>query len=411
MATLRALFIINRSMYYKFMAPIMAELLNRNVSVSVSHLYAGDRFTSTKSKDFPVLYSLPAFGGQAAQKYIYRSNSELLNLIQKLKVNFVISLASRSFYKLDAKTMPGVRWVSLQHWGDNFQTDREKILDCDILQIYSREWWKNFVDSEHGKKIFPANIEAHPQIVVTGCPYHDIGRKLDKDKIRLKYGIPPEKRIVLYAPVGMNIPDSRLRRFWLKAFFYSKRFSRLQNYFSKLSFIPQEWRISERNIVDAIRAFCDRENALLIVKGRVKKPISDYINGVADYVFYDEDFYPSTILELIKISDLAITHFSSMSFELAHQGIYNINIKIGPTWTYMRESLCKIFGYNFIYDLEIDGLNEICDSVSFLSKIKTKKLDDFTVMDSKVSEFSAKYFNGPPGDSARKTVEAILLEK
>ncbi|MEK6624311.1 MAG: CDP-glycerol glycerophosphotransferase family protein, partial [Bdellovibrionota bacterium] len=344
------------------------------------------------------------------QKYIYRNNDELLNLIQKLKINLVISLASRSFYGLDVKTMPSVRWVTLQHWGDNFQTDREKILDCDILQIYSREWWKNFVDSDHGKKIFPASLEAHSQIVITGCPYHDIGKYLDREKIRLKYGIAPEKRVVLYAPVGMNIPDSRARRFWLKAFFYSKRFIRLQNYFAKLSFIPQDWRVSERNIVDSIREFCDRENAVLIVKGRVKKPISEYINKVADYVFYDEDFYPSTIIELIKISDLAITHFSSMSFELAHQGVYNINVKIGPTWAFMKKSLCKIFGFGFIFDLEIDGLNEICDSVSFLNKIKTKQLDDFRVMASKVSEFSHKYFNGPPGDSTRKTVDAILLE-
>src|SRR5262249_34679142 len=77
---------------------------------------------------------------------------------------------------------------------------------------------------------------------------------------------------------------------------------------------------------DALRAFCDGNGALLVVKSRLKDPVSRHTAARADRVFYDESYYPATILELLSIASLCVHFFSSTAYESVFLGVPSLCI-------------------------------------------------------------------------------------
>ena len=78
---------------------------------------------------------------------------------------------------------------------------------------------------------------------------------------------------------------------------------------------------NDRGLVEAVRAFCDQNGALLVTKARTKDPAPGYLRRVSDRVLYDPSPYPPTILELLRVSSLCIHSYSTAAFEAAYCGV------------------------------------------------------------------------------------------
>ena len=197
------------------------------------------------------------------------------------------------------------------------------------------------------------------------------------------------------------------KKLWLKN--YSKGGPRLL--FLLASFIfkhSNDWSVTESKIVQTIRDFCDKEEALFIVKGRVKKPIVKEISKVADFVFYDECFFPSTTIELLSISNLFISHFSMAVWEAINLGVYNINITLDSIAEDQTMLFKELFPEDWKDDLTKKGLNEIYTAKSFLKEFKQRRLDDFRINTEIQEKTAMKYFSLRPGFSSAHCVEQIL---
>ena len=58
----KALFIVNRDLYYKFYSPIISELLQHDFIIFLAHDYGHPRFPSTnKNLSFVNLFKIPQF--------------------------------------------------------------------------------------------------------------------------------------------------------------------------------------------------------------------------------------------------------------------------------------------------------------------------------------------------------------
>ena len=71
------------------------------------------------------------------------------------------------------------------------------------------------------------------------------------------------------------------------------------------------------SLVDAIKKFCKRNDAFLVVKGRMKDPIRTELSDAADLVLYDENQYPSTVFELLSVARLCVHFYSAAVLEAA----------------------------------------------------------------------------------------------
>ena len=119
----------------------------------------------------------------------------MIELIIDNKIDYIFSLSSRSNFSFNKGKLNKAKWVTIQHWGDNFTSEREKVLDCDILCLYSRKWWNGFVNSSYGRELKTMEQEiSAPQIILSGCPYHDQTYNFDYKDIKNKYGIPPKQK-------------------------------------------------------------------------------------------------------------------------------------------------------------------------------------------------------------------------
>jgi hypothetical protein len=83
-------------------------------------------------------------------------------------------------------------------------------------------------------------------------------------------------------------------------------------------------------LVRAVRAFCEVNGAALVVKAREKNPVPSYLAKLADRVFYDDAYYPATMLELAAVADLCVHFYSTGLCEAVYAGTPNLCVSPTP---------------------------------------------------------------------------------
>ncbi len=407
-----AIFIIERDLYYKFYSTIIDELLKRDFTIFLAHNYNSPRFSyQNKIFSFPDLSKSPNFSKQEKiHTFVFYNTKELIKKINSDNIEYVFSLHSRSFYLINKKIIPNSAWVTIQHWADNFTSEfllRKNMLDCDYLCLYSEKWWNGFLNSRYSKNVIKKS--PLPKIFFSGCPYHDSTLSLKKSLIKQKYGLSKSEKILLYIPLGFagTIDSSISTRLWLNHSYNngSKFYSSLISKGFKSS---KKHSVTEIDLVKSIKEFCRKNNSLFIVKGRSKKPVSNEVKNLSDYVIYDETFHPSTLCEMIFISDLVISHYSMVIWEAINLGVYNINIGFNKIYDHQTKLYRELFNEDWKDDLSKKGLNKMEDPNSFMSSIKNKTFEDFGIEMSIKNEVAKKYFSQPPGKSTIHLVDSIL---
>lgn len=122
----------------------------------------------------------------------------------------------------------------------------------------------------------------------------------------------------------------------------------------------------DRGVVRAVRAFCDANQALLVVKARAKDPVAPYLAAAADRVLYDAADYPATILEVMSIASLCVHFFSTVAYEAAYAAVPSVCVTadaddLGLSPTLRRTFLSTSSGSSFnvpgvIYPVSVAGM-------------------------------------------------------
>ncbi|MBI3159819.1 MAG: hypothetical protein HYZ26_09505 [Chloroflexi bacterium] len=169
----------------------------------------------------------------------------------------------------------------------------------------------------------------HKTAIASSPAFEQIGQT-DPAAARREFGIPEGQRVVLLAaPVLSGVTSWRwvvwreaARRTRLKRVASTGRWGYLAETLSGPAF---------KDCVDEIRSFCDRSNAVLVVKSRQKQDDPDYLVAAAD-VYLDgsvEEYYPVfTTYRILAAADMLISANSMSIIEAVAAGIPAVNIYV-----------------------------------------------------------------------------------
>jgi hypothetical protein len=371
---MRVGFLIEKWNYYRLFGPIVERALARGHETECWHdlgqLSTGPK--TTKSPD-----TVPPFPHRQPRLRPFRDAADLAAQLAADAPDVMVALARPA----GAGEGLRMRWFGLQ-----YTLDVASLLTpagatrFDALGLHSRYWADHAADClrinafnrSHvtGGVPEPVDEAAVAEVVkrrgvVVGTPEMDQAHKIDPADVRARLGLEPERPVVLYIPFPFN---SNPNPFWVRRVYGggSNVLSRLRVWWrGDARYREQAARgLTDRGTVDAVRAFCDRNGATLVVKEREKDPASRYLKGQADLVLGDEAYYPATILELLRISSLCVHFFSTVAYEAAHAGVPSLcvapdleDLGFPPMWREWFLNLDEGNSWNFpgvIYPITLE---------------------------------------------------------
>lgn len=154
----------------------------------------------------------------------------------------------------------------------------------------------------------------------------------DRAALRRKWGLPTDRPVVLFMSLKMEAGTGERRYLWgggpavLRAAMAAAR---------GRAGLPRAILRgnSYRTLADAVRAFCRRQRASLVVKSREKNRDPGFVRRMADvFVERDDEVYPYTSIQLMALSDLCIHFQSGAVMEAAFCGVPSLSVKIPPPY-------------------------------------------------------------------------------
>lgn len=403
-------FLVHRDLYYKYFAPVIKEALSGGHEVFALHDYSQPR-EGKKAYQFPSLDKAPIFQSSIGL-FSFSSQEEFLDILDKEKIKVIVSLHFTPQYEnwyAQVKKRGGF-WVALQSVGD-ILASAEYLSFPDRHFLYS-DFWTNLSLRYLELTGEIARIDRgclKEKIKTVGSVELDQREVINQKRIKQEWGIPEEKKVVLFLP----FPFSSLGdRFWVP-FIFGMNNLILQLPLALLSFNKRYWRqvlgrVNDASLVGSVKDFCLNNNAFLLVKSRKKTPVRSYLSKVADKVLYDESLYPSTILKCLSISDLCINFFSSTVLEAVPMGVSNVCVGPSPKdWKDIQTPLWQTILKHGREMYDFRGASYLLSPKEAIKTFSRASFSDFPI-DQKQREAYIKRFVGPvEGGYSKKALQEI----
>jgi hypothetical protein len=330
-------FLVLKKSFLKHYAGLVEYALARGIEPMLLVDQTGDE-CGFGGYEFPHVHELPAFRNGRASIRTYTTRDELALIVRSRRLHAVFALESRRYrptiwFLRDA--CPEVLLAKLQ-----MVPNPDTLADFtafDVVYGLAPEWvpWATEFNVAQGE-VPEADREEwakrlEKSFVPVGFAEMEQLKYIDRATVRPRLGLPDGPPIVLYLPFPFQ--STRYHGDFWPRWVYGR--SRPAQWASVLLSGRTEFRPyaqhgwNDRRLVRAVRAFCDANGALLVVKTREKNPVPGYLAAVADHVFGDDMYYPATMLELAAVSDLCVHFYSTGLCEAVYAG--TPNLCISPT--------------------------------------------------------------------------------
>ena len=288
----------------------------------------------------------------------------------------------------------------------------------DLYFCYSyfmKDYYRNLLNKRGQLTAEYDQLISQTFVSVGGAPIFDTIGMNSNDVILEKYGLPKDRKILLFMPPHLQGISAHYKDPWFNNVFVNN--SRLLSllkvlYRREYSLLKQAicgYRYSD--LVRSVKQFCRNNNTFLIIKVREKNKASGKVERLfgsqmeiyekyGDLVFSDESMYPFTSLELMQVSDLAVQFVSSSIFELVGVGI--------PSITVVLPFLAKTMKANDKEQFYEEGITTKLKVDEFISTFPHKSFSDFSIDESKRNTFIEKYLGGLSKNSSERIVEEII---
>jgi len=281
---------------------------------------------ASKHKDKGIIY-LTVYLGKS-NKYNCPQNQENFKTIEKLAkiYNFKIKPISSS-YEIKNELIFCVEGCGVE---DHHIQNKNKVCSITYMTDYSSSFTKYIDKVDH--VIFPSLKFAEiynclsPKNLYLGSPKYEYCFDKEKNKIAKKYGIDDLESFVLY--IAPRNRDSS--------------------------------KVDQIKIVKKIKSM----GYTVFCKSRRKDMILNA--GIFDKVLYDDDWYPHSTMELIKISNFII-NFDSTSIKeaiLLYTPILNFSVKPVD-----RKRLNFLYEYDFCHNINDKVTDEISTAIESIKNI------------------------------------------
>lgn len=426
-------FHVERINYYRFYSPIIDYLIKKKFKVTCFHDY-GQPQQGFKSDLFPRFDKTPEAFRDTISRVEYHGKENLKNLIQEHQIDFFISVWSPNAVYGNDVLPRKVKWIALQFGFDFFAVNQwQELKNCSLISLYSIHWL-DFAERFHSRIEHPnihlegCDILEEKKIIIKKCisigwPQVDQLKDLDTSVIRRKWNLPEGKKVVVFLPLdvdsfGENEETTRNRNLY----YQKSRWEQCKLVFSDKAY--WKWRylkkvilgINDAALVAKIKEFCDKNNAILIVKSRKrdttkKQQVPIYLEAVADKVVYDESFYPATIMEVLKIANLCINFYSLAVTEAAHAHVPCVSVKPFDRYSTSFKEL-KNFSGTFFEFCDFDIFDapfiEKITADDFIENFGNRSLKNFSSDELNFKNYIDYYFTGGDKNASEKLVKLLM---
>ena len=404
--------LITRTPEYRHYAPIIEAALARGWEVECWHDHSQLQ-TGVKGYQFPSLESVPPF--RAGQPVVrgYQGRAELRTWLTEMRVDAVLTATPDAA----GQPFPSPRplWICKQYFVDSLcWSGPDSLLACDVLAVYSR-WWLEWAAGHFEAEGAIADRDTYlrslsSRAAYVGLPDMDAATLVDRDEVRRRWGIGANQPVVTLFPFPQGMGRST---FWPRRICAEpNRLKQLVHIVAerRFEYLPHVWHgWNDRSLVTALRRFCDRSGAYLLVKSRRKTPVPAYVETLADRCVYDDSFYPSTILEALSIASLSVSYYSNAVFESAWLGVPHLCV------TYTAEdyngAASNFFSRFYTPDegsaFQFRGVSTAWSLAETLDRLPAKTLGDFTIDPDARERYVRKFLTHDEGDGGVRTIDAI----
>ena len=369
-----------------------------------------------KSYMFPATEAIPRFqhGQPIVRTY---SDSAEFDALERGNVETVVTIRPLQFDTNRSHTRQPVR-ICLQSLLDTFVNHSLETLASYDLVALQTPWWTNWAASYYEVTTGSSDAAAlqarlTQRIAHIGFPELDARRLVDRDEVRRRWNIPRDQPVVLLLPFSQGVGRAS---FWpRKIFGEPRRMRRLLHLVRHRQFT--QWRRvfndpSEADVVRAVRSFCDRSGAFLLVKSRRKAPIPDYMRAIADKCLYDETYYPPTILEALSVASLCISFYSASVLEAAAMAVPNMCITFSAE-DYLGDEVHSVPSFQRFLNREekgvfqFRGVSETVTIEEAIAALLVRRLDEFAIDPDARRAFVHKFIGEDDCQSSARVVDAI----
>lgn len=398
---MRLAFLVQRANFYRLYAPIVDEALRQRWDVECWHDYSQARH-GQKGYNFPALESAPRFVHGTPGFRTYQGTTELRVWLQQGRTDAVVSLGPRSVELGTHTTASSVTWVMLQHALSNFVAyGPDGFLGSDGVALYSDHWTDLALDYFGERRVGPLDEKAEQEIrnkaLAVGFPEMEAASRIDPSEVRRRFGIPADRPVVVLLPYSYGYGLASFR-----ATHIGQQRSRRQ---VAASLARQVWL--DVRVVNAVRAFCRRNGAHLIVKSRMKRRPPAYTRAMADTHVYDESVYPATILETLRTASLCIGFYSTTVHEAAYLGVPYLSIRPNDGDVRGDRALQRVFLDRSKSSFDFPGVATVLEQREAIGDLPGKTLDGFSMDRRARAAYVEKFLSSDDGRSSARILNEI----
>lgn len=441
----RAIFLVHRTMYYRYYTPLIKEAFLRGYDVEAWHDYGYPKECS-KGRAFPDIAYTPKLLDNVIKTRVFTSNvvffdnQELKSNLMALGDNDVVFSLHQPFlyWRNGMECKFPFRWIALHHAIDDFfefvNNKESRSFSNATFVVFTNKWidkGREFINRFSGQRSLEVFDSLSTQ--VTGQPefdsFADVG---NPELVRNKYGIPKGKKILLYLPfpyqnwnpksawerafagLGMNTLTTK------KGFLDHKKkkpfFKKILSDVKDVSFILRDpeafawWRrgITEDRAFKAIKEFARRNDLFLVIKPRLKFPISEYIKKNADLFVFDDETQnnPPVLKELLSLASLAVSYYSLSVLSAAFVSVYHLNIITSDSFFpdekgryFFPDKAPSVFNY--------PGVSRSLTAQEVISKIASMDLKDFVIDKDRRAEYVKDYIGFDDYNSSKRIFDLL----
>jgi len=397
----RIAFLIQRANFYRLYAPIVEEALRQGWDVECWHDYGQTRH-GQKGYNFPALESAPRFVRGTPGFRTYQGRPELRVLLQQGRTDAVVALSPRSAELAAEADRSAVTWVMLQHALSNFVAyGCNGFLGSDGVALYSEHWTELALEYFRERRLLPPGEGTEQTIrtkaLAVGFPEMEAARLVDPGQVRRRLRIPADRPVVVLLPYsyGFGLASFRAthkdqsRTRWQEARSLARQVS------------------SDVQVVRAVRTFCRRNGAHLIVKSRMKRRPPFYTRAMADTHLYDESVYPATILEVLSIASLCIGFYSTTVHEAAHLGIPYVSLRPSDGDVRGDRALQRVFLDRSKSSFDFPGVSTVLEVGEAISGLPRAALQDFAMDHQARAAYVERFLGYDDGRSSERLLDEI----
>jgi hypothetical protein len=231
---------------------------------------------------------------------------------------------------------------------------------------------------------------------------------VDRGTVRRQLGIGPDKPVVLFMSLKMAVPEPRRRFVWGDGSALTRTAKAVAH--GRADLVPEIWKGNGyRALAQAVRRFCDRAGAVLVVKSRQKNHDPRFLQDVADkFVERDDEVFPYTSIQLMAVADLCIHFQSGAVLEAAMASVPSISIRVP-----LSDDQRKYPAHTFAFDPGVGSLSNFPGVAWFtppeeaVSLLEGRTLADFRLDPAARRAYVERYLGFDDLGSSRRVLQAI----